>query len=443
MRAHGRSYDRPVGLFRRREANKAHVVDPDLRPHSHVALAPEDVEASKRCKPIGDLADFAAERGLTFGGSIIVGSFVGILPNWPNYVFNSCRGTLAGRRYGLVEHELLELPVTPDDDGSGIHMGGSFWAVRQGFPPDWKKRMIPGVTELGLAEPGNEPFASIAIWAPTTTVAVHVPEAALLKQLLVKPADRMAPIGSPKLEEYGLPNFRIDRPDDQPPEVLAGIFGGEAGRVLGQIDAPFVELRMHHSQLTIKRNGFVEDHAELDVLIEQAVKIADGIAAVCRPDPTSRPFDVSFPPPPDETGRFAGLDRWDATLDAAAAKFNLVREDPAAYHEAFPRLEIPGTARGVLRGSLPGGGTHGRLAFHEQGGRRSGWLKAAALFAAPEGAQPTPPGGVLHENTAMYVSVADGLVACWNQQMDPGELSVTSTAERGQATIRELGLLRA
>src|SRR4051794_12157579 len=70
-----RSYDRPVGLFRRREANNAHVVDADLRPHSHVALAPEDVEASKRCKPLGDLADFAAERGLTFGGSIIVGAF--------------------------------------------------------------------------------------------------------------------------------------------------------------------------------------------------------------------------------------------------------------------------------------------------------------------------------------------------------------------------------
>lgn len=432
-----------MGLFRRREATKSHVVDPELRPHSHVALAPEDVEASKRCAPLGDLTDFAEERGLTYGGSIIVGAFVGILPNWPNYVFNSCRGSLAGQRYGLVEHELLEIPVGPDGDGEGIKMGGSFWAVRQGFPPGWKKRMIPGVTELGLAEPGNEPFASIAIWAPTTTVALHVPEAAMLKQLLVKSADRMAAIGSPKLEEHGLANFRIDRPDDQPPEILAGIFGGEAGTVLGQIDAPFVELRMHHSQLTIKRNGFVEDHAELDVFIEQAVKIADAIAAVCRPDPTAKPFEAPLPPPPDETGRLAGLDRWDQTLDAAAEKFNLVREDRAAYHEAFPRLAIPGTARGVLRGSLPGGGTQGRLAFHQQGGRREGWLKAAALFAAPDGAEPTPPGGVLHENTSMYVSVADGVVACWNQQMDPGELSITSTAERAQETIRELGLLRA
>lgn len=432
-----------MGLFRRREAKTAHVVDPDPRPHSHVALAPDDVEASERCRPLVDLSDFAAQRGLTFGGSIILGAFVGIQPNWPDYVFNSCRGALAGRRYGVVEHELLELPMGEDGDGVSVRMGGSFWAVRTGFPPGWKKRMIPGVTELGLAEPGNAPFASIAAWTPTTTVALHVPEAAMLKPLVVRPAERMAAIGSPKLEEYGLAGFRIDRPDDQPPEVLAGIFGGEAGRVLGQIDAPFVEIRMHHAQLTVKRNGFVEDHAELDTFIDQAVKIADGIAAVCRPDPTARPFDTALPPPPEETGRFAGLDRWDETLDAAATKFDLVREDPAAYHAAFPRLEIPGTARGVLRGSLPGGGTHGRLAFHQQGGRREGWLKAAALFTAPDGAEPTPPGGVLHESTAMYVSVADGVVACWNQQMDPGQLSVTPTAERAQTTIRELGLLRA
>ena len=430
-----------MGLFGRRETKQQHVVDPDLRPHSHVALAPEDVEASKRCRPLGDLTDFAAERGLTFGGSIILGAFAGIQPNWPDYVFNSCRGALAGRRYGVVEHELLEIPMAEDGDGLGVRMGGSFWAVRTGFPPGWKKRMIPGVTELGLAEPGNEPFASLAAWAPTTTVALHVPEAAMLKQLLVKPAERMAAIGSPKLEQYGLANFRIDRPDDQSPEILAGIFGGEAGRVLGQIDAPFVELRMHHAQLTIKRNGFVEDDVALDTFIEQAVKIADAIAAVCRPDPRARPFDVTLPPPPEETGRFAGLDRWDETFDAAEKKFNLVREDPAAYHEAFPRLQIPGTARGVLRGALPGGGMHGRLAFHQQGGRREGWLKAAALFAAPDGAEPTPPGGVLHESTAMYVSVADGVVACWNKQMDPGQLNVTSTAERAQATIRELGLL--
>ncbi len=84
----------------------------------------------------------------------------------------------------------------------------------------------------------------------------------------------------------------------------------------------------------------------------------------------------------------------------------------------------------------------GRLAFHQQGGRREGWLKAAALFAAPDDAQPTPPGGVLHENTAMYVSVADGIVACWNQQMDPGQLNVTPTAERAQETLRAQGLLR-
>lgn len=411
------------------------------RPHSHLALAPEDVEASERCAPQGDLKAYAAARDYRFDGSVITGNFVGVLPNWPDYVFNVCRGPIGGRRLGVIEHELLEIPVDPNRKGSGVMMGGSFWAVREGLPPGWQKRMIPGMTELGLAEPGNEPFASIATWAPTTTVAIHVPEAAMLGRIVVRPTDRMGPIGNIGLEEYGLPRFRMAEPDLVPEATRAAIFGGVAGNALDGVDAPFVELRMHHAQLALKRNGFVEDETKLDEFVDQALVIADAIAGACRSDSMTRTFDEALPPPPPETGRFAGLDRWDDTLNAAAEKFKMTREDPAAYHAAFPRLQFPGTARGVLRGRFPAGGINGRLAFHEHGGRRDGWLRAGALFPAPEGAPPSPPGGVLHEPTKMYVAVADGVVACWSQQMDAGTLAVTPTAEKATATARELGLL--
>lgn len=431
-----------MGLFRRRDKDATAdppEVDPDLRPHSHVALAPEDIEDSQRCRPDVSLEPFARARGLTYGGSVILGTFVGVLPTWAEYVFNSCRGELGPGRFGLVEHELLELEVAPNDPtGSGIRMGGSFWAVKRGMPPGWKKRLIPGVIELGMDEPANEPFAAYASWAPVTSVAVHVPEAACLPRISVGSADRHNALGTTSsLEDVGLPHLRLR--SDLPDDLRVAVLDGAAGRALGTVDAPYVSLKLSYSQLLLTRNGFVTDDAELDALIARAVAIAEGLAATCRPSAVMAPFDTRLPRPEPQTGRFAGLDRWDETFAAAEKAFGMTLEDPDAYHAAFPRLQVPGTARGVLRGTMPGG-AEGRLAFHEHGGRRSGFLRGAALFAAPPAAEPTPPGGVLHEPTQMYVAVGDGIVACWNRQMDPGTLAVTPTAERAQATLRELGL---
>lgn len=428
-------------IFGRRGGDTKGNGEPDAerRPHSHVALAPEDIEDSRRCRPDVDLEPFARARGLTFGGSVILGTFVGVQPAWTEYVFNTCWGELGPGRFGVVEHELLELEVAQNDpSGSGIvAMGGQFWAVKRGLPPGWKKRLIPGVIELGMDEPPNEPFAAYASWAPVTSVAVHVPEAACLPRISVGSADRHNALGTVSLDDVGLPHLRLR--SEIPDELRVAILGGEAGRALGAVDAPYVSLKLSYAQLLLTRNGFVTDHAALDALVGQAVAIAEGLAATCRPGAVSAPFSTPLPPPEPESGRFAGMDRWDETFAAAQKRFGMTLEDPDAYHAAFPRLQVPGTARGVLRGTMPGG-AEGRLAFHEHGGRRSGWLRGAALFAAPPDAAPTPPGGVLHEPTQMYVAVGDGIVACWNRQMDAGTLAVTPTAERAQATLRELGL---
>jgi hypothetical protein len=430
-----------MGLFRRGDRRNPEATQDfsDRRPHSHVALAPEDVEDSKRCRPEADLEPFAQARGLTFGGSVILGTFVGVLPTWAEYVFNSCRGELAPGRFGAIQHELLEIDVNPNDpSGSGISgLGGQFWAVKRGVPPNWKKRLVPGVIELGMDEPPNEPFASYATWAPVTSVYVHVPEAACAPRISVGSADRHNAIGNRSLDDVGLPHLRLLT--DIPEDLLTNTLGGDAGRALGAVDAPYVSMLLSFSQLRLTRNGFVEDDAELDALIAHAVAIADGLAAACSPDAGTASFATPLPRPEPQTGRLAGIDRWDETFAAAEKQFGMTLEDPRAYHAAFPHLQAPGTARGVLNGTMPGGAT-GRLAFHEHGGRRSGFLRGVALFEAPAGAQPTPPGGVLHEPTQMYVAVGDGIVACWNRQMDPGTLAVTPTAERAQQTLRDLNL---
>ena len=414
------------------------------RPHSHAALAREDVDDSKRCAPPGDLAAFTQARGLTFGGSALIGALAGVLPTWSDYIFNCCHGDLGGR-YGLVEHELMELSADENGDGgSGINMNGSFYAVRRGAAPGWKKRMIPGARFIGLFEPKNEPFAAFASWVPTTTVAFRVPEAALLGRLRVRSADRVHAIGCPKLDQYGLGQFRlIDSGKELGEQTRAAILAGTAGQALGAVRAPYVSLDVHHGQLALTRNGFVMDEAVLDELIGQAHAIAGAIAEVCRPGmpPTAHfdePVPVLGPQEPNTAPIFP--DDWDRMLDAAAAELGLMREDPYGYHAAFPRLPVPGRARGVLRGTL-GGGLPGRLAFHQQGGFTQGTVRGAALFAARPDTPDSPRGGVRHEPTDMYVEVREGVVACWCRVRTVAELQAADVAARAQATVRELGLV--
>ena len=173
------------------------------RPHSHAALAREDVDDAKRCAPPGDLQAFAHARGLSYNGSAVMGALAGVLPQWPDYVFNCCQGPM-GDRYGLVEHELLEIPVSEGD--GGIRMNGGFHAVRQGIVPGWKKRMVPGAYLFGLFKPKNEPFRAFAIWVPVTTVAVRVPAHPVALGLIRAagvPEDRI------HIERFGVPQQAV------------------------------------------------------------------------------------------------------------------------------------------------------------------------------------------------------------------------------------------
>ena len=416
------------------------------RPHSHAALAREDKDDAKRCAPAGSLASFAQARGLRFSDSVILGALCGVLPTWPDYVFNCSHGDLGGGRYGLVQHELME--VSADENGtggSGIRMNGSFHSPKRGSPPGWKKRMIPGARFIGLFEPKNEPFAAFASWLPTTTVAVRVPEAALVGTIRLRSADRVHLFGSGNLEQYGLPQFSfLDKGQHLSEEARVAILAGDAGRWLAAVRAPYVSLSVHDGQLALTRNGFVMDEAALDELIAQAVAIAECIAQVCRPGaPASAPFADPLGVVAPQGANTAPIppDDWDTFLDTAAAELGMAREFPYAYHAAFPRLPVPGRARGVLRGTLPGDGLTGRLAFHQQGGIARGTVRGAALFAAPPGTPDGPLGGVRHEPTDMYVEVSEGIVCCWNRVRTPAALEAADLAARAQATVRTLGLV--
>ena len=367
---------------------------------------------------------------------MILGALCGVLPTWPDYVFNCSHGDLGGGRYGLVQHELME--VSADENGtggSGIRMNGSFHSPKRGSPPGWKKRMIPGARFIGLFEPKNEPFAAFASWLPTTTVAVRVPEAALVGTIRLRSADRVHLFGSGNLEQYGLPQFSfLDKGQHLSEEARVAILAGDAGRWLAAVRAPYVSLSVHDGQLALTRNGFVMDEA-LDQLIAQAVAIA--MHRRCVPGaPATAPFAdplgvVGLGPtrrhPPGRLGHV--LDTAAVSSGWCASSLRLPRR--------VPRLPVPAAPRGSAHPA--GRGLTGRLAFHQQGGIARGTVRGAALFAARRDAD-GPLGGAPRA-TDMYVEVSEGIVCCWNRVRTPAALEAADLAARAQATVRTLGLV--
>lgn len=410
--------------------------DHERRPHSWAAFAAQDVEDAERGRPAVDLRAYAQERGLAYDGSARCLHVLGVLPRWTDYVFNACRGTLGGARHGVVFHELLELRVTSREHGSSLAMGGAFARTKLRGRRITLRSFIPVV---GMFDSGkDEPFPELSAAAPVTTVAVHVPDAALLPEFTVRSADRLPSSGNPRLSEYGLLGYRL-RGDALSADQRAALFGGAARGVLAALDGPYVDVRFRQASLALRVGGFAADAPGLDALVDRALALADALGGVARETTGAGTAPARFgdPLPPPPAGG-PDVDGWDATLDQAAAAKGLVREDPDALHRAYPTLPVPGRARGVLRGPLAGG-AGGRVSFHQH---RAGSfrLQAAALFPAAPGGADTPPGGVLHEETGMWVGRAGDLVAAWPAVTHHRELAITGTAEQGLRAARALGL---
>lgn len=406
--------------------------------HSVAAFASEDVDDARRATPAGTLDAWAASRGLEAVAPAIAGHVYPLLPPWPQYLANMTRGAIAPDRWGVVAHELYQLPVSEGRSGRHLTMGGRFHGERLGTPPGSFKRLLPGAELLGVGDHADEPFGDRhAAWAPVTGVWMSLPEAALLPRMTVRSADRLRSSGNPLLTEHGLPGYRI-RGDEHDQETVGRVLDGAVGAVLRELDLPFVELRILLGQVALRRNGFLLDHAELDRFVAAAVRLAGGLVAVAGAGaPGAWETPLGPPPPRAETGLLGISDRWDETLDAAAEQFALVREDPTALHRAFPRLPVPGRARGVLRGTLPGG-VAGRFTVHQhEVGSTS--VRAALLLPLPPGHEQLPPGGVFHAPTDMYLGAADGVLAVWRRARDGGALTITDTVERGMRTAHELG----
>ena len=393
--------------------------------HSHTAYAPEDVEDARRGAPSVSLELWGASRGLAFPGPGLAGQLITVLPPFPEYQFNVCRGELVQGLFGQVAHELHEIEA---HEGS-IRAGGAFFGTRV-------------VTRRGLKsmigwsdDRPDEPFAANAAWAPTTKVVIRVPEAALMPQVVIRNAERMR-IDHPDLGPHGMPGYRLADNGWISPELEAWL--GQACAPLLSFDASYVSLKLDHGLLAVARNGFVHDPATLDHLVTTAATIAQNFSAGAEPAPA---FATQLPPPdPAAWPGFLTPQPHEIEAFARLADANrMVQEDALALHRSFRQLPFPGVAKGVLRGAVPGTSTDGRVVIAVQGGRTSGSYRTVVLAPAAPGAT-TPVGGILHQPTDSYVEVADGVVAAWPRTRPPNGFDSEASISRAVATIRDRGL---
>lgn len=408
--------------------------------YGHAAFDPADVDDARRGFPAATLEHFAMSTGWTYKNVEQLGAFVSTLPTWPDYIFNVCRGALPSGRFGQIAHELFEMKA----HNNSVHAAGSFHDVHVTYVV---KQLVNGHDRTPIP---NEPFATHAVWMPTTTAHIRAPETNRFPVMRIErstshglPADAENDLGPMGLPGYrflgGLPGFEIMAAGDG--RQLRARIAEAIGPWLNSRPDPHISLRVRYGLVALTVNGYRTDEADLRHLATCADAIAEALAAV-PPVPPAVAFSslgpmastVSIPngmpaPHPDLVSQYAEL----------ARQYGLHDEHVSHLVAVAPRCPIPGTASGVLAGTLPGTRAACRLVWFEQGGRTTGSVRGGVLIPAAPGAA-TPLGGQLFPETRMYVEVVDGLAACWRQQRSFGGLEPRELVDAATATLRSSGL---
>jgi hypothetical protein len=192
------------------------------------------------------------------------------------------------------------------------------------------------------------------------------------------------------------------------------------------------EIRIEYGQVIVSRQDFLKTDEDLDELVAVAEDVASAVREVCVPAGRV-PLDAELPPPAwlkavrgkprDKHTLWPIGARLEKVVQIADAR-GLAIEDPRAFHAAFPGLNVPGEAFGVLRGRLPGTALTGRLLccaerpmalpddFREFLTDPGGVVgcDVVVLPAAPEVPR-TPPEG--EPCGSLRIAVADGVLTAW------------------------------
>jgi hypothetical protein len=411
---------------RRAEENRR-----DLRRASDVrAGEPDELAADAgRGRPAIDLTGWAHRRGLSFRGGAAQSGHLGVTCPWSeDLLFNVVRGRWPAGTHGVLCHEVRLLDI----GSAGLFHGGQVIGPHDGVGAVLLDAIVP------LPVGGGRSFFKV----PYTCAGARVPHLATLTGLHVaRVAERR--IGADPLlgswHERPLDSLgrqghwvaRIRKHSDE--RAVDALLDGPIRELLSMQQGLGFEIHIEYGQAIVSRQDFLARDEDLDELVATAEALARAVRQTCVPRAGSRPVATRIPPPewlasvrrhPRKKHTLwppgARLEKLVEIADARA----MAVEDPRAFHVAFPDLNIPGQAFGVLHGRLPGTELTGRLLccaerpmvlpdefrklLHDPGGPVG---CDVAVVAVDTGAVPTPPEG--ESDGDLRVAVTDGVLTAW------------------------------
>jgi hypothetical protein len=421
------------------------------RQHGFAAFAPEDVADARAGQPPGDLRAYGAERGLAWLDRARPLGFTAASPGFDEYRFSVLRGALPGGRYGVLMHQLMEVPVTGSPNVSGqlygsvVKSGGRWWSLS--LPNRTDIPIIGAFLDPSDDDSPREPFDTNAVWIPTTVVATHVPESVLpLFLTRLDRRDKLSPYDFDQRRDLGAagaPEWRL-RTHGTPvsDELLHRLLTPAVREVLARrADDHYFGVLLLRGTLIVRRNGFVLDPAELDRLAVDMCTIADAVRDACLPELSPRSLIEPLPSPRSEHPEVNPA--WRDGYIQVATRLGLAMEDPDELHRAFPSLPLPGRVVAAMHGDL-GAGVQGRLVYAAEldliAAQRA---RGAVLLAAEPGTPDSPAAGerhddrqlVHHQRAGMHVLVST-LTAGFFREEQEGLL------DRALAFARERGLVQ-
>ncbi len=157
-------------------------------------------------------------------------------------------------------------------------------------------------------------------------------------------------MGSLSLDGVGLSDLRMSASrfiDDRMHQQLATA----VAPALRSFDEALVEVRSAYGAISLTVNGYRDDPAQLDHLIQAAGELADGLAHISPAQPGgSAGFGVFWgPPTPDEhaVGFHINSPEYDAAYAQVATNLGMSQEDPYGFHLRLADCPIPGSTRPV------------------------------------------------------------------------------------------------
>ena len=406
-----------------------------VRLHDFRELAADAV----RGRPDTDLAGWADRRRLHFRGTVALAGLLSVTCPWSeDLLFNVVRGRWPGGTDGVVCHE------------ARIYGAGA-----EGFfhPREWNGGERNGSRIVGaidvIADLSGHPLplmsgggGELYFKAPYTSAGARVPHLATVTGLHVaRRAERFTPTDelfgtweARPLDDLGVRDHWIaavrKRSD---PATVERLLRGPIKALLSVQQGLGFEIRIEYGQVIVSRQDFVRRDEDLDALVADAEALARAVRDICVPPTRARALETPLPPP-EWLAPVRRRPRKKHTLWPSGALLERVVqvagerdmdvEDPRAFHAAFPDLNVPGEAFGVLRGRLPGTALSGRLlccaerpmvlpddyrAFLTDPGGPAG--SDVAVLSVPVDAPATAPEGEVVGD--LRVAVADGVLTAW------------------------------